>query len=48
MKRLVMCEGPNEKAVVEMLLDAGRMEFSRDDLVGFTPVNLLPRLSKLP
>lgn len=36
MKRLVMCEGPNEKAVVEMLLDAGRMEFSRDDLVGLT------------
>ena len=36
MKRLVMCEGPNEKDVVEMLLDAGRMEFSRDDLVGLT------------
>ena len=28
-----MCEGPNEKAVVEMLLDAGRLKFSRDDLV---------------
>ena len=34
MKILVMCEGPNEKAVVEMLLDAGRLEFSKDDLVG--------------
>lgn len=33
MKILVMCEGPNEKAVVEMLLDAGRLKFSRDDLV---------------
>ena len=34
MKILVMCEGPNEKAVVEMLLDAGRLKFSKDDLVG--------------
>lgn len=34
MKLLVMCEGPNEKAVVEMLLDAGCLKFSRDDLVG--------------
>lgn len=33
MKILVMCEGPNEKAVVEMLLDAGQLKFSRDDLV---------------
>lgn len=29
-----MCEGPNGKAVVEMLLDAGRLKFSKDDLVG--------------
>lgn len=36
MKLLVMCEGPNEKAVVEMLLDAGYLKFSRDDLVGLT------------
>lgn len=36
MKLLVMCEGPNEKAVVDMLLDAGCMEFSEDDLVGLT------------
>lgn len=34
MKLLVMCEGPNEKAVVDMLLDAGHLNFSRDDLVG--------------
>lgn len=34
MKLLVLCEGPNEKAVVDMLLDAGRLKFSRDDLVG--------------
>ena len=36
MKLLVMCEGPNEKAVVDMLLDAGCLEFSEDDLVGLT------------
>lgn len=34
MKILIMCEDPNEKAVVEMLLDAGCLRFSRDDLVG--------------
>ena len=34
MKILIMCEGPNEKAVVEILLDAGCLKFSRDDLVG--------------
>ena len=36
MKILVMCEGPNEKAVVNLLLDAGGLEFSEDDLVGWT------------
>lgn len=36
MKLLVMCEGPNEKAVVDMLLEAGCLEFSEDDLVGLT------------
>ena len=36
MKLLVMCEGPNEKAVVDMLLDEGRLKFSEDDLVGLT------------
>ena len=36
MKLLVMCEGPNEKAIVDMLLDAGCLKFSEDDLVGLT------------
>ena len=36
MKLLIMCEGPNEKAVVDMLLDEGRLKFSEDDLVGLT------------
>lgn len=36
MKILVMCEGPNEKTVVDMLLNAGLLKFSEDDLVGLT------------
>ena len=36
MKLLVMCEGPNEKAVVDILLDADCLEFTRDDLVNLT------------
>lgn len=36
MKFLVMCEGPNEKAIVDMLLDAECLEFTRDDLVNLT------------
>lgn len=36
MKLLIMCEGPNEKAVVDILLDAGCLEFTRDDLVNLT------------
>lgn len=36
MKLLIMCEGPNEKAVVDILLDAERLKFVRDDLVGLS------------
>lgn len=36
MKLLVMCEGSNEKAVVDILLEAGCLMFSEDDLVGLT------------
>lgn len=36
MKWLVMCEGPNEKAIVDMLLDAGLLVFDRDDLLGLS------------
>lgn len=32
-----MCEGPNELAIVTMLLDAGRFIFTRDDLLGLVP-----------
>lgn len=34
MKLLIMCEGPNELAVVNLLLDHDRFTFTRDDLVG--------------
>ena len=33
MKLLILCEGPNELAVVQMLLDADCFVFSRDDLL---------------
>lgn len=36
MKLLVICEGPNEKVVVDMLPDARHLEFSEDDLIGLT------------
>lgn len=35
--KLVMCEGPNELAVIEILLDAGKLAFSRDDLLDLRP-----------
>ena len=37
MKLLILCEGPNELAVVQMLLDADCFVFSRDDLLGLRP-----------
>lgn len=35
--KLVMCEGPNELAVIEILLDAGMLIFLRDDLLDLRP-----------
>lgn len=37
MKYLIMCEGPNEKAVIDLLLDADKLKYTRDDLLGLTP-----------
>lgn len=34
MKYLVMCEGPNEKAVMDILLEHHLLKFSEDDLLG--------------
>ena len=36
MKLLVMCEGPNEKKVMDMLLKADCLSFTEDDLLGLT------------
>lgn len=34
MKILIMCEGPNEKAVIDILLENNCFVFSREDLLG--------------
>lgn len=37
MKYLIMCEGPNELAVIQLLLDQNRLIISTDDLIGLRP-----------
>ena len=37
MKRLIMCEGPNELAIIRLLLKHDALFFSEDDLIGLTP-----------
>ncbi len=37
MKLLIMCEGPNEKKIVDMLLENGKFIFTEDDLLGLVP-----------
>ncbi len=37
MKILIMCEGPNELKVINLLLDNGRLTFNRDDLLDMRP-----------
>lgn len=34
MKILIMCEGSNEEALIEMLLDNNKLKITRDDLIG--------------
>lgn len=36
---LVLCEGPNERAVIEILLDANKLIFTRDDILGLRPLH---------
>ena len=36
-KLLIMCEGPNEKKIVDILLENDCLIFSQDDLLGLTP-----------
>lgn len=37
MKILIMCEGSNELQIINMLLEAGRLCFTRDDLLDLRP-----------
>lgn len=36
MKYLIMCEGPNELKLIDILLDADRLKLSRNDLLGLS------------
>ena len=40
MKILLMCEGANEEKLLELLLDEGKLKFTRDDLIGLKPFNV--------
>lgn len=37
MKYLIMCEGPNEKEIINILLENDFLKFTEDDLLGLTP-----------
>ena len=37
MKRLIMCEGPNELEIIRILLNNNKLIFGEDDLIGLTP-----------
>lgn len=37
MKLLIMCEGPNEREIIRILLEHDRLRFTEDDLLGLTP-----------
>lgn len=36
MKYLIMCKGPNEKAIIDILLQNDCLNFTEDDLLGLT------------
>ncbi len=36
-KLLIMCEGSNEKTIIEILLENNLLKFTQDDLLGLTP-----------
>ena len=35
-----MCEGKNEEAIMELLLDNNKLKFTRNDLIGLKPYNI--------
>lgn len=40
MRILLMCEGPNEEVLLNCLLDANALKFTRDDLIGRRPYKI--------
>lgn len=40
MRYLIMCEGPNEEALINILLDAKMLKIDRDELIGLRPYNI--------
>ena len=36
-KLLIMCEGPNEREIINILLENDMLKFTEDDLLGLTP-----------
>jgi len=36
-KRLILCEGPNEREIIRILLEHDRLIFGEDELIGLTP-----------
>lgn len=40
MRILLMCEGPNEETMLNLLLDANALCFTRDDLIGRKPYHI--------
>lgn len=37
MKLLIMCEGPNELKIINILLENQKLKFTSDDLLGLRP-----------
>lgn len=46
MKILIMCEGPNELAVINLLLDNGKLRFSRDELLDMRPFHAASSIAR--
>ena len=40
MRYLLMCEGPNEETIINILLDNDLLRFTKDDLIGLKPYNV--------
>ncbi len=39
-KYLIMCEGPNEETIINILLDSEHFKYNRDDLIGLRPYHI--------